>query len=131
MTKTFTGSCHCGRIRFEVVTDLDRVSQCNCSICTKKAYLHHMVAAESFRLVAGAEDLSTYQFGTQAARHHFCRVCGVAPFFRPRADPSRYMINVRCLDDVDLTSLHVVQFDGRNWALRLDAPYAGPWAAKA
>jgi hypothetical protein len=74
----YVGSCHCGRIRFEVITDMARASQCNCSICTKKAYLHHMVEAENFRLLSGSEDLATYQFGTMTARHQFCRHCGIA-----------------------------------------------------
>ena len=129
--QTYRGSCHCGRVRFEVTTDLARASQCNCSICTKKAYLHHMVAPEDFRLVSGADDLATYQFGTMTARHHFCRNCGVAPFFRPRANPANYMVNVRCLDGVDLGSLRVEQFDGRSWELRPNAPYTGPWSRKA
>jgi hypothetical protein len=80
-TQTYGGSCHCGRVRFEVTTNRSRASQCNCSICTKKAYLHHTVVADDFRPLSGADDLATYQFGTMTARHHFCRHCGVAPFF--------------------------------------------------
>jgi hypothetical protein len=125
--RTYTGSCHCGRIRFDVTTDMARASQCNCSICSKKAYLHHMVAPDDFRLVSGAGDLVTYQFGTMAARHLFCLYCGVAPFYRPRADPAKYMINVRCLDDVDIATLRIEPFDGRSWELRPDAPYTGIW----
>ena len=128
--QTYVGSCHCGRIRFEVTTDLARASQCNCSIGTKKAYLHHMAAAEDFRLLSGAEDLATYQFGTMTARHYFCSHCGVAPFFRPRANPAKYMVNVRCLAGVDLGSLRMEQFDGRSWELKPDAPYTGPWSRR-
>jgi hypothetical protein len=128
--RTYAGCCHCGRIRFEITTDLARASQCNCSICAKKAYLHHMVAPEDFRLLSGEEDLATYQFGTMTSRHHFCRHCGVAPFFRPRANPAKYMVNVRCLDGVDLHSLRVEPFDGRSWELRADAPYTGPWSRR-
>src|SRR5947208_16977174 len=122
-TQTYTGSCHCGRIRFEVTTNLSRASECNCSICRKRGYLHHMVLPERFRLLAGAE----YQFGTFTARHLFCRHCGVAPFYRPRADPTKYTINVRCLEDVDLATLRIEKFDGRSWELRPDAPYTGIW----
>lgn len=125
--KKFEGSCHCGRIRFEITTDLSCVSECNCSICRPKGYLHHMVTPEHFRLLSGEGELSTYQFGTMQARHHFCRVCGVAVFFRPRANPSNYMVNVRCLAGVDLSQLQPVQFDGRSWESRLGAPYEGPW----
>jgi hypothetical protein len=126
----YAGSCHCGRVRFEITADLSRVSECNCSICARKAYLHHMVSAEDFGLLSGGSDLATYQFGTMTARHYFCRHCGVAPFLRPRANPTRYMVNVRCLEDVDLQSLRIEQFDGRRWELRPDAPYTGPWGRK-
>jgi hypothetical protein len=127
----YAGGCHCGRIRFEITTDMARTSQCNCSICTKKGYLHHMVSPADFRLISGADDLSTYQFGTMVARHQFCKHCGVAPFYRPRANPANYMVNVRCLEAVDLQSLPIVQFDGRSWELRPDAPYTGIWKERS
>ena len=115
--RTHTGGCHCGRVRFEVTTDLAqaRVSECNCSICRRKAYLHHIVPRDRFQLVSGADDLTTYRFGTMAAQHHFCRHCGIASFYVPRSHPDRIDVNVRCLDDVDLGTLHVERFDGRNW----------------
>ena len=125
--RTYTGGCHCGRVRFEVTTDLTRASECNCSICSRKGYLHHQVAPERFRLLAGADALATYQFGTMTARHQFCRQCGVASFYRPRAHPDWYDVNVRCLDGVDRAAMKIERFDGRSWAARADAPYTGPW----
>jgi hypothetical protein len=125
--KTYRGSCHCGRVQFEIQTQLTRVSECNCSICRRKGYLHHMVSPDRFRLIQGENDLATYQFGTKRALHHFCPHCGVAAFFRPRANPNNYMVNARCLEDVDLDSLERVRFDGLSWESRLDAPYTGIW----
>ena len=125
--KAYRGSCHCGRVQFEVQTDLARVSECNCSICRRKGYLHHMVPPDRFRLLEGQDALATYRFGTQRALHHFCRYCGVASFYRPRANPESYMINARCLEGVDLDSLEIVRFDGRSWEARPDAPYTGIW----
>jgi hypothetical protein len=101
--KPYRGSCHCGRVQFEVRTELTRVSECNCSICRRKGYLHHMVSPDRFRLLQGQDALAAYQFGTGRAVHHFCRYCGVASFYRPRARPENYMINARCLEGVDLT----------------------------
>ena len=112
---TFTGRCHCGAVRFEVDTELARVSACNCSICTRKGYLHAIVPREQFRLVAGADALATYRFGTMTAQHRFCRHCGVAGFYVPRSHPDRIDVNVRCLDAVDVTALAVAAFDGRDW----------------
>jgi hypothetical protein len=109
------GSCHCGRVAFEVQGPLERVTLCNCSICAKKGYLHWIVPPERFRLLTAREALATYRFNTGAAQHHFCRTCGVAPFYVPRSDPDKVDVNARCLDGVELDRVPVAAFDGRNW----------------
>ena len=109
------GSCHCGAVAFEVAGPIERVLVCNCSICTKKAYLHWIVPREAFRLLTAEDALSTYRFNTRQARHHFCAVCGVAPFYVARSDPDKIDVNARCLDDVDLEAIDIEPFDGRNW----------------
>jgi hypothetical protein len=113
--RTYTGGCHCGQVRFEVTTDLRGITRCNCSICTRKGYLHLIVPPERFRLLAGEEALSTYRFGTMTAQHRFCRKCGVASFYIPRSHPDMIDVNARCLDGVDPETLAVARFDGRNW----------------
>lgn len=114
---TYHGSCHCGRVKFTVETDIDKVISCNCSICTKKGALHHRVSAEQFELLEGEDCLTPYQFNTKVAHHYFCRFCGIHPFSNPRAAPEMYSINIRCLDDFDMESesYEVISFDGRNW----------------
>jgi len=104
-------------VRFEVVADLEteRVTECNCSICSRKAYLHLIVPPDRFRLVSGADDLTTYRFGTMTAQHHFCRHCGIAGFYVPRSHPDRIDVNVRCLDGVDVSGLSIHRFDGQHW----------------
>jgi hypothetical protein len=109
------GGCHCGRVRYEVEGEIDRVEECNCSICTKKAYLHWIVARERFRLLISWEELATYRFNTGLAKHHFCKTCGVASFYIPRSDPDKIDVNLRCVEGVDPVTLQVVPFDGRNW----------------
>ena len=113
----YSGSCHCGRVRFEIEAEIDRVTECNCSICSKKGILHFRVSPENFCLLSGEASLGTYQFGTRLAKHHFCTVCGIHAFTRPRAAPDQYTVNVRCLDDFDLAALgdRVRKFDGQNW----------------
>ena len=115
MTKMMTGGCHCGRVRFRVTADLDRVTECNCSMCGKKGFLHLIVAPGQFELIRGQDDLTTYQFNTKVARHTFCKVCGVHPFYVPRSDPDKIDVNARCLDGVDVAKLALKTFDGRNW----------------
>lgn len=109
------GGCHCGRVAFEVDGEIKFVSECNCSICTKKGYLHWIVPRERFHLLAGEEDLSTYTFNTGIAKHHFCRVCGVAAFYIPRSDPDKVDVNARCIEGVNPSTLQRRFFDGHNW----------------
>ncbi len=115
--KIYTGSCHCGRVRFEIQATLDSVTECNCTICYKKGALLRRVPADKFKLLSGQEDLAQYQFNTRVAKHFFCKHCGIHPFSNPRAAPEQYTVNVRCLDDFDLGTARpaVRQFDGRNW----------------
>ena len=109
---THSGGCHCGSVRFEVdaparVEALD----CNCSICRMTGFVHLIVPASRFRLVAGAEALVDYTFGTGTAKHRFCRICGVKSFYVPRSNPDGIDVNVRCIDDGTIESLHVTLFD--------------------
>ncbi|MBB6522042.1 GFA family protein [Pseudoteredinibacter isoporae] len=112
---SYSGSCHCGRIHFEVDSiDAPEVEDCNCSICTKTGFLHLIVPESRFRLLKGEEDLSCYTFNTAVAKHYFCKHCGIKPFYIPRSNPDGVDVNVRCLDKPP-AHMRVVAFDGQNW----------------
>ena len=97
MRQTYQGSCHCGRVRFEVDADLDHVRVCDCSICRKRAALLHRVDEDQFRLLTPLEDLTLYQFHTRTA-------------------PEQWSINVRCLEGVDLDAIPVKKLFGSRLA---------------
>jgi hypothetical protein len=118
---TYRGTCHCRAVRFEVDGPIDRVVDCNCSICRRKGFLHWIVPPSAFRLLAGEDALTTYRFGTGVAQHRFCATCGIAPFYVPRSHPDQIDVNVRCLEDVDLAALRVEPFDGQNWEASVTA----------
>jgi hypothetical protein len=111
----YRGSCHCGALRFEAEGELAGLEVCNCSLCTRNGYVHWYVAPERFRLLSGESAFETYQFGTRTSQNHFCRTCGISPFRRARSDPDKVDVNVRCLEGVELDTLEVARFDGRNW----------------
>lgn len=115
METTYDGGCHCGAVRFRVTLRERRAIACNCSICQKKGFLHLIVPPDCFTLLQGEDALSTYRFNTGVARHHFCRTCGIHPFYRPRSHPNDYDVNLRCLDDVAIEDFEIVPFDGQHW----------------
>ena len=113
LTRTLSGGCHCGAVRFEVDVGAEpAVWLCNCSICDMTGYQHLIVEESCFRLVSGRERLREYRFNTGTAEHLFCSVCGVKSFYVPRSHPDGYSVNVRCLDDIDPEQFKVRKFDG-------------------
>jgi hypothetical protein len=112
---THRGGCHCGRVRFEVDAPARiEALECNCSICRMTGFLHLIVPALRFRLLQGGEFLSEYVFNTGIARHRFCRVCGIKPFYVPRSNPDGIDVNVRCLDSSTVREVVVSPFDDAN-----------------
>ena len=111
---TYTGGCHCGKIRFEVDGELRSVVDCNCSMCRKRGGLLWFVPRENLRLLTAVSDLNTYTFNKHAIHHHFCSNCGISPFSESADSAAKMsaMVNARCLDGVDLTKLEVTQYDG-------------------
>ncbi len=108
----YHGGCHCGaaRFRFTGPERLD-VLECNCSICSMTGYLHVTVPHAAFTLLTPTDALAEYRFCTGAARHLFCRHCGVKSFYVPRSHPDGYSVNVRCLDPGSVVELRIAPFD--------------------
>ena len=80
------GGCHCGAVRYEVLAPEEiEAKECNCSICRKAGYLHLIVPKERFRLLKGADKLTTYTFNTGTAKHHFCSAASRASTCRARS----------------------------------------------
>jgi hypothetical protein len=110
------GGCHCGRVRFEVNAPPSLlVEECNCSMCTRTGFRHLIVPADRFRLLCGADALTTYTFNTNTARHLFCATCGVKSFYVPRSHPDGFSVNVNCIDPCTVAAVTVRKVDGRNW----------------
>ena len=113
---THHGGCHCGRVRFEVdAPAVLEVQLCNCSICSMTSYLHLIVPSSRFRLLEGADALTTYTFNTGVAQHYFCSTCGIKSFYVPRSNPDGISVNARCLEPETIDGIRITDFDGRHW----------------
>jgi hypothetical protein len=115
--KTYSGGCHCGKVRYEVKLDLTQpVIACNCSMCGRSGTQLAFVPANEFELTSGDESLKDYQFNHHVIHHLFCSTCGIKPFARGKAPDGSptVAVNVRCLDGIDLSTLKVQQYDGKS-----------------
>jgi hypothetical protein len=112
----YTGSCHCGRIRYEVEGEVDSGLACNCSMCARRASLLWFVPREKLRLLTGEDAAATYLFNKHAIRHRFCPDCGIHAFGEAEAPGGARMaaINLRTLEHFDLDSVPVKHYDGRS-----------------
>jgi hypothetical protein len=110
--KTYKGSCHCGKISFEVDMELDHVRVCDCSICKKRGALNHRVEESQLRINIPLDELGLYEWRTKVAKDYFCPVCGILPFRRPSDAPEIWTVNVRCLEGVELDSIPIKKVFG-------------------
>jgi hypothetical protein len=136
MKQRYTGSCHCGAVRFEAAIDLAPAGErsepesaavwwtttfrCNCSYCAKTRYWKAFVRAADFRWLSEPEAAKNYQFAGREIDHYFCGTCGVQPCMRSSLEQlggEFYCVNVACLDGVDdatLARAPIAYEDGRN-----------------
>lgn len=116
--QTYTGQCHCGAVKFEVEADVehDKILSCNCSHCAIKGMVLDFVPAERVKILSGEDNLTEYRFNKKFIAHKFCKTCGVQPFGMAKNEQGEdtVAVNVRTLDGVDLDTLTITTFDGKN-----------------
>src|SRR5688572_30043994 len=112
----YTGSCHCGRIRFEVEGEVDSGMACNCSMCGRRGSLLWFVPRAQLRLLTADDAAATYLFNKHHIKHRFCPECGIHAYGEAADREGKQIaaINLRVLEDFDLASVPVKQFDGRS-----------------
>ncbi|HSF58624.1 MAG TPA: GFA family protein [Candidatus Binatia bacterium] len=112
----YKGSCHCGKVAFEVEGELNGAMACNCSICSRKGSLLWFVPQDQLRVLTAEKDIGTYTFNKHVIKHRFCRTCGIHPYGEGTDPKGNRMaaINIRCLEGIDLETVPVQHFDGRS-----------------
>ena len=107
--ETYTGSCHCGAIRFEADLDLTEGSnRCNCSYCAKvRAWFAFAKGETQFRLIDGS-GVSEYRWTPPGdpephLTFTFCQTCGVRTFARGELESFGGIFHAIHVPTLDLT----------------------------
>ncbi len=110
----YHGSCHCGKVAYDVEADFTEAMRCNCSHCKRKGFLLAFVPLDKFNLVSGEENLTTYHFNKHHIDHTFCKTCGTESFAKGHDGNGNHMvmINLNCIEDFDITNLKIGEYDG-------------------
>lgn len=114
---TFTGSCHCGAVTFEVSGDITLLTTCDCSLCRKKNALMARVHEDDFKMTSDWDEVSLYQWNMKIAKHYFCKTCGIYTFHRKRSEPDHFGVNAQCLDGFDVTSVRTDAMNGASMSV--------------
>lgn len=111
-----TGACHCGAVRFRVrLSDgLNTARRCNCSYCRMRGAVAVTAPLHGLTITQGADALRLYTFNTGAAKHYFCRQCGIYTHHQRRSNPDEYGVNVARLDGLSpFDFAYVAVMDGQ------------------
>lgn len=130
-TKTLHGSCHCRKVTYAIEGhDLQVVTRCNCSICTKGGLLGGVLTKPAqLRLLTGEGETTVYEWGHKVSKRHFCKTCGVHLYaigHLAELGGDFAAVNANTIDEVELTALPLKYWDGRhdNWHAGLrDTPW--------
>jgi hypothetical protein len=114
-TQAYKASCHCGAIHISFEAEpIAKGVRCNCSFCSRRGAMLSLVSADKFNSETKEGTLGCYQFGPKQAKHYFCRNCGIQVFSETTRRPGQYVVNLNCVEGVDISSLETILFDGKN-----------------
>lgn len=97
----YSGSCHCGAVRYELTGDPQVVALCHCSDCRRSAgapFVAWAMYPDSSLMVTKGTPKTINSSGT--AMRSFCAECGTGLFYRNQAIlPGIVDIQAATLDD--------------------------------
>jgi hypothetical protein len=119
--KLFHGSCHCGKIKYQVNIDLTQETiKCNCTFCRKNSNWNTKVKDEDFEILEGQDYFSKYSSDPNIGEYIFCKYCGNMPFGitkKTEWTEEGASIKLSSLDDIsvaELAALKITYYNGKD-----------------
>lgn len=116
----YTGSCLCGKVRFEITGGIEDIVMCHCSRCRKaqgSAYATNgNVNVDEFRFVSGEENLTGYSDAPGQTKY-FCSTCGSPMLSKSEQYPGKVRIRLGTIvsDIAERPVAHIFATSKANW----------------
>lgn len=112
---SYTGSCHCGRVTWQVSAPIESVTACNCTLCRRYGALWAYGHIEQDVKVEGLT--KQYERGNKHNAFHFCESCGCLAYYLANKENEegyyRVAVNLRMTNDPEpIMYLPIDHFDG-------------------
>ena len=117
MSKTISGSCLCGEVRYETSAEPMVAGQCQCVDCRKSSgsgHCSHLGMAEEGFTVTGA--LSSYDKPADSGNivtRKFCPTCGAAILSTNSGMPGMVFVRASSLDDPEVFQPQLAVYTSR------------------
>jgi len=116
----YKGGCLCGRVRFEISSEIKNIIYCHCSQCRKaqgSAFATNgNVDIEGFRFIAGEDELTGYE-SSPGQTKYFCKTCGSPIISKNESAPNRVRVRLGVIEsDInERPTAHIFATSKANW----------------
>jgi hypothetical protein len=113
----YNASCHCGAVKISFETEpITQGLQCNCSHCFRKGFILTFLPFEQITVLSGENNQTEYRFNKKTIGHLFCKTCGVEVYTRTQMDDKEMSaVNIRAIEDFDISTLTLNEFNGKEY----------------
>ena len=116
----YKGSCLCGKVGFEITSEIQNIIYCHCSKCRKaqgSAFASNgNVETEGFKFTSGEHDLTAY-VSSPGRTKYFCKHCGSPMISKNEANPEKIRIRLGTIESniSERPSAHIFATSKANW----------------
>ena len=115
------GSCHCGRVSFQLADQPESLMDCNCSICRRVGALWAHAPVSSVKISSPDDSTITYVHGDRTLALHTCNTCGCTThWIGLQSNGDRMGVNCRMCEPADILGIQIRTFDGADTWQYLD-----------
>lgn len=127
MSKTYTGGCACGAIRYEISGEPIFSNHCQCRHCQQRSGTGHgsYMSFPNRKSVTLSGEVRQWNIAGDTGNvksHAFCPICGSPAYLTTSAMPDLFIIHVGSLDDPSRYQPQVVTYAMRGLAWDVLAP---------